>query len=174
MAFEHLMHNFMPSTASPALLVMINVKPFMVHDAEGRSSDKWLAGFPEELLIVLQMNGLDNEWAGNLYMSSNCEDFVWATMRVVPLHVMRESPVEFLWLTSDCGRPVCHVACYVAPVRSFKGTGRALPVGMHLNFLEKLFGVETEASHVRDSILTLLESLRDYARCQALKQYSRS
>ena len=153
---------------------MINVKPFMVHDAEGGSSDKWLAGFPEELLIVLQKNRLDNEWAGNLNMSSNCEDFFWVTMRVVPLHVLLESPVEFLWLTSDFGRPVCHAACYVAPVRSFKGAGRALPVGMHLNFLEELFGVETEASHVRDSILTLLESLRDYARCQALKQYSRS
>ena len=101
MAFEHLMHNFMPSTASPALLVMINVKPFMVHDAEGGSSDKWLAGFPEELLIVLQKNRLDNGWAGDLTMSSNCDDFFWVTMRVVPLHVLLESPVEFLWHTSD-------------------------------------------------------------------------
>ena len=158
---ERLMTNFTPSTTSSALLVMINVKPFMV--------DKRLAGFPEELLIVLQKNRLDNEWAGNLNMSSNCEDVFWVTMRVVPLHVLLESPVEFLWHTSDFGRPVCHAACYVAPVRSFKGAGRALPVGMHLNFLEELFGVETEASHVRDSILTLLESMRDYARDAGLE-----
>ena len=58
---ERLMTNFTPSTTSSALLVMINVKPFMVHDAEGGSSDKWLAGFPEELIIVLQKNRLDNE-----------------------------------------------------------------------------------------------------------------
>jgi hypothetical protein len=148
---------------------MINVKPFMVHDDEAGSGGKWLAGFPEELIKVLLKNGLDNEWAGNLYMSSNCEDFVWATMRVVPLRVILESPVDFLWLTSDCGRPVFHAACYVATVRSFKGAGRALPVAMHLNSLDELFGVETEASHVRDSILIVLESLRDYARCYALK-----
>ena len=154
---ERLMTNFTPSTTSSALLVMINVKPFM--------DEKRLAGFPKELLIVLQTNRLDNEWAGNLNMSSDCEDVFWVSMRVVPLHVLRESPVEFLWLTSDFGRPVCHAACYVAPVHSFKGAGRALPVGMHLNSIEELLGVEMEASHVRNSILTLLESLRDYARC---------
>ena len=62
-----------------------------------------------------------------------------------------------------------HAACYVAPVHSFKGAGRALPVGVHLNSIEELFGVETEASHVRDSILTLLESMRDYARDAGLE-----
>ena len=57
MAPKELMSKFEPTfKADPALLVMINVKPFMAHDAEVGSNDQWLAGFPDELLIVLQKN----------------------------------------------------------------------------------------------------------------------
>ena len=87
-------------------LVMTNVKPFEAYEADEGSPKKRLSDLPLELRIVLRGTRLDEEWAGNMIMNSNCDDIIWMTMRVVPLDILLLSPVQFLWQTSDFGKPL--------------------------------------------------------------------